>query len=61
MTIATGRYPHLIVLIIAVTALALMLIPAQDVEAGGNGDYPPPTSGDWIINQAIVVHTPDSL
>ncbi|NOQ54089.1 MAG: hypothetical protein GQ558_05745, partial [Thermoplasmata archaeon] len=36
-------------------ALAILVLPAGDAEAGGNGDYPPPSSGHWYIYQPTSV------
>ncbi|MCK5415416.1 MAG: hypothetical protein KAJ35_08540, partial [Thermoplasmata archaeon] len=42
---------YLITSIIAAAAIALVLLPSGDAEAGGTGDYPPPSTGHWYINQ----------
>jgi hypothetical protein len=46
---------YTLVLITAAIALAMLLVPAEDAEAGGNGDYPPPASGHWYIYQPTSV------
>jgi hypothetical protein len=38
--------------IVTISALALL---SDEAEAGGNGNYPPPASGNWYINQATSV------
>ena len=41
----------LLALVILAAAIVFILIQSDGAEAGGNGDYPPPTSGHWYINQ----------
>ncbi len=38
-----------------VVALAVLGLVSDDAEAGGSGDWPPPSSGTWYINQATSV------
>lgn len=48
----TPRYPPsilLLSLIVLATAMVLLIMPAGEADAGGNGDYPPPASGSWYI------------
>ena len=55
MTSAISRCIPLIVLLTVAIALAILVWPAGDTEAGGSGDYPPPSSGHWYINQPTSV------
>jgi hypothetical protein len=45
----------MLVAFVAIVAIALLFMQADTVEAGGNGDYPPPSSGTWYINQPTSV------
>ncbi len=41
--------------VLALFAVAVLALASDDAEAGGTGDYPPPSSGSWYINQATNV------
>ncbi|UCC92259.1 MAG: right-handed parallel beta-helix repeat-containing protein [Thermoplasmata archaeon] len=41
----------MLAIVLAVAAIAFVLVTSDGVEAGGNGDYPPPATGNWYINQ----------
>ena len=55
MSSAIIRCIPLIVLLTLAIAMAILVLPAGDAEAGGNGDYPPPSSGHWYIYQSTSV------
>ncbi len=45
------RSLYLLLVLTGVAVFALLVIPTDSAEAGGNGDWPPPSSGNWYINQ----------
>ena len=53
MTMEPRRPPslYLLALVFAAVALTVLVVQSAPAEAGGNGNYPPPTSGSWYITQ----------
>jgi parallel beta-helix repeat protein len=45
----------ILIAIFAIALLAVLALGADDAEAGGSGDYPPPASGHWYIYQSTSV------